>query len=616
MALNTPYNPNGPHYNEKSGGFIDSGWAAKQTYFHYDAEVPVKTELDPARASDRFFADPSYVGEVVEQFYADDSSNPIDEDLAIIEIELGAVAKYPGYYMKVDGFISDEMYIQDGRYYQAFSYVVKVEEELRKYADIVKALVHPSGMKLYSEYTIFNILEVAAVSRKVSRFLQLPVKGAKKSEANTIDIGFGYNNYMTELIDENYQITMPSTVITGNYATYPAPIPNLEFPGSSGIIKSRQNKVALHSGKSISDVVLNSDFKEFLLEKDIRDNFAALDDQYKLVSKNVADSIDQYIETSLKDYTKNSIDDFTVPDFIAKALSTIKSDTQLVLESYNLLVSKQVSDIIESTVDFNVKQITKSIVEEIVVSETTAADYVKSLIDSVLLLDTDTRDYIKSVISSITTSDSNSSIYNKNVNDALPLLESLSQLTEKLVVDAVSVLDDVYKIYSDKKAVDELSITDNSSTETIKQIADSIYQIDLYFSNITKNINEILSIQENVANTIDKATIVESISTSDIISDNLNKIIDDSISIVDIVLIIRTILAEEYITIIDSISNITDKQITDRQEIVDNGILRAIENTKNDIININTIGRIRLSPYDQESYFELYSDYQPATIIT
>ena len=175
-----------PSYIENSGGFVDYGFASKQTYFFYDETIPVGV---PENRSDRFFADPSYVGEIVQQFYSDTTEKVIDEDLAIIEINLGAVAKYPGYYLKADGFISDEMYIHDGKYYQAFSYVIKVEEELRKYADIVKSLLHPAGMRGYSEYSIFNTLQLSLVSSNPLRLLQF-------SDIEPVyDGGYGYDNY-------------------------------------------------------------------------------------------------------------------------------------------------------------------------------------------------------------------------------------------------------------------------------------------------------------------------------------------------------------------------------------------------------------------------------------
>jgi hypothetical protein len=175
-----------PGYIDPYGDFVEFGFASKQTYMDYDTTINVANE---SFGADRYFVDASYVGDIVQQFYTD-STNKLDEDLAIIEIEIGAVARYPGYYRTSDGFISDEMYIQDGKYYQAFSYVIRVEEELRKYADIIKALVHPAGMKMFAEYNLFNEIIVSAGVPNVFRLLQF-----SDEVTNIFDQGENYTIY-------------------------------------------------------------------------------------------------------------------------------------------------------------------------------------------------------------------------------------------------------------------------------------------------------------------------------------------------------------------------------------------------------------------------------------
>ena len=59
----------------------------------------------------------------------------------------------PGRYLNDDGHISSYNFIQDRDYYQKFSYVVKVRQSLDKYRTVLKNLIHPSGMKLYGQYT-------------------------------------------------------------------------------------------------------------------------------------------------------------------------------------------------------------------------------------------------------------------------------------------------------------------------------------------------------------------------------------------------------------------------------------------------------------------------------
>ena len=141
-------------YTESTEGFIEYGFATKQTYMSYDTMI---------NNSNPLYAQGDYVGEVVSSFYSsvNDDLGTGNEDLAVIEVQLGAIAKYPGYYQSQNGFISDEMYIHDGKYYQAYSYVIKVEEQLDKYADLIKAVLHPAGSKMFAEYDIRTTLLVS-----------------------------------------------------------------------------------------------------------------------------------------------------------------------------------------------------------------------------------------------------------------------------------------------------------------------------------------------------------------------------------------------------------------------------------------------------------------------
>lgn len=146
-------------YPDGTTGYIDLGYINKQDYFYYDKFYPYSVAAD----QNVFYADGTYVGEIVGSFYTNASNTTvIDNTTAEVKVELGAVAIYPGYYSASDGFISDECFIQDGKYYQLFSYVIRVEQQIESYYNIVKELMHPAGMELYAEYTIKNQYVVAA----------------------------------------------------------------------------------------------------------------------------------------------------------------------------------------------------------------------------------------------------------------------------------------------------------------------------------------------------------------------------------------------------------------------------------------------------------------------
>ena len=57
-----------------------------------------------------------------------------------------------------DGFLSAANYIQDSRYYQAFSYEIKSGNTIDKWRDYVKRVVHPSGLALFGRTIITGLL--------------------------------------------------------------------------------------------------------------------------------------------------------------------------------------------------------------------------------------------------------------------------------------------------------------------------------------------------------------------------------------------------------------------------------------------------------------------------
>lgn len=63
------------------------------------------------------------------------------------------VFTYPGRYLNDDGHLSAYNFLQDGRYYHNYSYVVRLKQAISRYRKALKDLVHPAGMSLFGEYT-------------------------------------------------------------------------------------------------------------------------------------------------------------------------------------------------------------------------------------------------------------------------------------------------------------------------------------------------------------------------------------------------------------------------------------------------------------------------------
>ena len=70
-----------------------------------------------------------------------------------------ALAEYDGFYYDNSGKLSSKKKLQDNDYYQYFSYVLKTKLSLQKYSDAVKALLHPSGFKLFGDVLLTDTLQ-------------------------------------------------------------------------------------------------------------------------------------------------------------------------------------------------------------------------------------------------------------------------------------------------------------------------------------------------------------------------------------------------------------------------------------------------------------------------
>jgi hypothetical protein len=117
--------------------------------------------------------DGTYAGEVLREFGNSSTAIVSPYEPAVIKITLGPLGKYPGYYLNNDGFLDDAIFIQDSRYYQAFSYVLKIDERLDTYKSAVKTLVHPAGMAVFGEYDIRNEFDISLELESMIKILSV-----------------------------------------------------------------------------------------------------------------------------------------------------------------------------------------------------------------------------------------------------------------------------------------------------------------------------------------------------------------------------------------------------------------------------------------------------------
>lgn len=89
-----------------------------------------------------------------DNLYSEGSAFSATLGQAKIKIKCGHILKYPGFFSSSKGFLSDAIKIRDNHFYQSYSYVLKLDEQIAKYRDVVKKLIHPAGMEMFGQFDI------------------------------------------------------------------------------------------------------------------------------------------------------------------------------------------------------------------------------------------------------------------------------------------------------------------------------------------------------------------------------------------------------------------------------------------------------------------------------
>lgn len=82
---------------------------------------------------------------------------------AMVAMTLGAIDRGESYFRNTKSFASADQYLQDVTKYQPFSYVLTVEEDLSRYATVLRQLVHPAGGLLLPRQTVTVDLDLESV---------------------------------------------------------------------------------------------------------------------------------------------------------------------------------------------------------------------------------------------------------------------------------------------------------------------------------------------------------------------------------------------------------------------------------------------------------------------
>lgn len=359
-----------PPSSDGISDYIDFGYFINQNYMYFDETyVPInyqvpETPIESDMLETVWYADTTYVGDIIATFYTNEGGVIVDETTAEIKITLGPVAVYPGYYSTNDGFVSDESFIQDGEYYQLFSYTLKVTEQLDSYKDIVKSLLHPSGLKLFGEFNIKADFEVKAspllafIRRQfvdyISQVSDQTAKTVSKIPSEIIDLfneavvkvvnKEGINSDINSILDTNIAKNI-SKSLEWNYVPANVDPEDEEAYKQYATISHISNTDVKYISTIYSEILINA----ILVEAQIKDLNKAIDDDILTAEsniKNISKPIDLYTTishdsiTDIKVFGKNTTDPIVISyddllDIAKSAEKIIPSNDSIVSISHS-----------------------------------------------------------------------------------------------------------------------------------------------------------------------------------------------------------------------------------------------------------------------------------------
>lgn len=315
--------------------------------------------------------DGSYAGEILREYFFDSKDSVVNaEDAAIISVKLGPLTKYPGYYKNNDGFLDDAIFIQDSSYYQAYSYVLKIDERLDSYKSIVKSLIHPAGLALFGEYDIRNEFDIGVALESMIKILSVNAQ-----DDFSMTDAITYRLFGKTATPDQFTVTEALTTLTGKSLadTLSTPTESItaknfskalsegtevitEVISSKNFGKSLSDSLSTPTDgiplfsitKSVSDVnqVILTDDDTFVLSKPLADSLSTPTDSAKFVmSKPLADSSTATDDGSVKLFGKSLSDTLPTPTDGIPVFSTTKplSDTLVSTESLAALTNKYIT---------------------------------------------------------------------------------------------------------------------------------------------------------------------------------------------------------------------------------------------------------------------------------
>ena len=162
---------------------------------------------------------------------------PVRTDAITVQTHNRTQGYHEGFWRDTDGFLSSDRFLADNDYYQEFSYEVQTAMSLHRYADLVRTMWHPSGMKMFGR-AVMNFTVGASIDATLA-----PITGGANTGGGSANTGGGGSantggggsaNTSTNPFDALYS---PSFSPVNNTTFYSRPLIS-SLPGGAAPAKS------------------------------------------------------------------------------------------------------------------------------------------------------------------------------------------------------------------------------------------------------------------------------------------------------------------------------------------------------------------------------------------
>lgn len=534
------------------------------------------------------YTEGGYVGEVLADFYTRDYSDASSATQipARIFVQLGAICKYPGYYKSSNSLIDDDSYIQDGEFYQDFSYIIKIDEKLETYKDIVLSTLHPVGRKLFGEYRLESDFELnLEISNPVIRIL-IPSFSESDETVDALDrnivgvnniefVGDGtkdvyvfyedqspeeilvlYVKINNQLIDRYYDWdVLDNTIIFADAPPINSKI-EIRYAVISVSGSSSLQSIFFDLSKQMSDFMQMTDISNSFFTKDLSPLYGYIDTAY-------LGGLVQQDETDIR--INNTLKVFPSLETLSSEVAAIEKDTLTIGDTGT-------SENADPSTNLTIKDFGKELLSFNTSIDLHSIEFAKLLQDAYSTQDVSFNNFSKflspqfgytdeakmAIGSGLTESDSTDYISSKNVSKRLNDTIASALFTETLNRSIEKALS------SSSQGV----LTDFNTTIVNKSISDSINKSnDICFNNFYKYLNDSISVADDIASLI------------------LSYELNDSLNI-----------QEQLLSIV------TNSSLTEIADTVDSSSISIIKEFTEQI-SINSTGYLNINPYSSEVYF-------------